>query len=150
MNSTTTSSTFLKDPPSFSSQHVTKARAFTSTSTLLKKGAKAARAEKASSGSTEISAAETEDPSDLSSLETGIAKVIEKLQNDLTKLRTGGRFNPELLEVVRVHLSKDSKATVKLGELAQVLPKGGRNIMVLVGEKDVSMPEVEVNFGRVY
>lgn len=41
--------------------------------------------------------------------------------------------------MVRVNLAKDSKATVRLGELAQVLPKGGRNVMVLVGEKDVSM-----------
>lgn len=33
---------------------------------------------------------------------------------------------------------KDSKASEKLGDLAQVLPKGGRSLMVLVGEKDVS------------
>jgi len=33
---------------------------------------------------------------------------------------------------------KDSKESHKLGELAQVLPKGGRMVMVLVGEKDVS------------
>jgi hypothetical protein len=37
-----------------------------------------------------------------------------------------------------VHLSKDSKATERLGDLAQVLPKGGRSLMVLVGEKEVS------------
>lgn len=36
-----------------------------------------------------------------------------------------------------MHLSKDSKATERLGDLAQVLPKGGRSLMVLVGEKDV-------------
>lgn len=32
---------------------------------------------------------------------------------------------------------KGSKATERLGDLAQVLPKG-RNVMILVGEKDVS------------
>jgi hypothetical protein len=37
-----------------------------------------------------------------------------------------------------VHLSKESKATERLGDLAQVLPKGGRSLMVLVGEKEVS------------
>ena len=79
-----------------------------------------------------------EDPFDFSTLESGIKKSLEKLKTDLSKLQTGGRFNPELLESVRVQLSKDSKATERLGDLAQVLPKGGRSLMVLVGEKDVS------------
>lgn len=79
-----------------------------------------------------------EDPYDFSTLESGIEKVLEKLKNDLSKLRTGGRFNPEVLENLRVHLVKDSKASEKLGDLAQVLPKGGRSLMILVGEKDVS------------
>ncbi len=39
---------------------------------------------------------------------------------------------------MRVHLVKDSKGTERLGDLAQVLPKGGRSVMVLVGEKEVS------------
>jgi ribosome recycling factor len=82
--------------------------------------------------------AEAEDPFDFSTLEAGIEKTLEKLKNDLSKLRTGGRFNPEILENVRVHLHKDSKASERLGDLAQVLPKGGRSVMVLVGEKDVS------------
>lgn len=54
------------------------------------------------------------------------------------KLRAGGRFNPETLENVRVFLAKEGKATERLGDLAQVLPKGGRSVMLLVGEKDVS------------
>lgn len=79
-----------------------------------------------------------EDPFDFSTLESGIEKSHEKLKGDLSKLRTGGRFNPEVLESVRVHLSRDSNATERLGDLAQVLPKGGRSLMVLVGEKNVS------------
>lgn len=43
-----------------------------------------------------------------------------------------------MLENLRVHLVKDSKASERLGDLAQVLPKGGRSLMILVGEKDVS------------
>jgi ribosome recycling factor len=78
-----------------------------------------------------------DDPYDFSTLEAGIGKALEKLTGDLSKLRTGGRFNPELLEAVRVHLSKDSKTSVRLGELAQVLPKGGRSVVVLVGEAAV-------------
>ena len=91
------------------------------------------REEAASSQTTDV-----EDPYDFSTLESGIEKVLEKLKNDLSKLRTGGRFNPEVLENLRVHLVKDSKASEKLGDLAQVLPKGGRSLMILVGEKDVS------------
>ena len=37
-----------------------------------------------------------------------------------------------------MHLVKDSKQSERLGDLAQVLPKGGRSLMILVGEKDVS------------
>lgn len=62
--------------------------------------------------------------------------MLERLKNDLSKLRTGGRFNPEVIENLRVHLVKDSKASERLGDLAQVLPKGGRSLMILVGEKE--------------
>jgi len=73
---------------------------------------------------------------------------LEKLTADLGKLRTGGRFNPEILESVRVHLVKDEKGTERLGDLAQVLPKGGRTVMVLVGEKDVCfLVPSELQFG---
>lgn len=72
-------------------------------------------------------------------MDAGIEKVHEKLKNDLSKLRTGGRFNPEALENLRVHLVKDSNKSERLGDLAQVLPKGGRSLMILVGEKDVSL-----------
>ncbi len=64
---------------------------------------------------------------------------MDKLKNDLSKLKTGGRFNPEVLENLRVHLVKDSKKSERLGDLAQVLPKGGRMLTILVGEKDVSI-----------
>jgi len=52
-------------------------------------------------------------------------------------LRTGGRFNPELLEGIRVHLVKEGKESERLGDLAQILPRGGRKVDVLVGEADV-------------
>lgn len=79
-----------------------------------------------------------EDPFDFSELDAGIEKALKRLGEDLSKLRTGGRFNPELIENLRVNLNKEGKKTERLGDLAQVLPKGGRMVMVLVGEKDVS------------
>ncbi|EHL03527.1 putative Ribosome-recycling factor, mitochondrial [Glarea lozoyensis 74030] len=79
---------------------------------------------------------ETEDPFDFSILENSITKTLDKLKDNLSKLRTGGRFNPEALENVRVQLDKKSKKTERLGDLAQVLPKTGRSLAILVGEKD--------------
>ncbi|TVY29981.1 Ribosome-recycling factor [Lachnellula hyalina] len=77
-----------------------------------------------------------EDPFDFSELNSGIEKALKKLEADLSKLRTGGRFNPEVLDNLRVSLSKESKKTERLGDLANVLPNGGRMLMVLVGEKE--------------
>jgi ribosome recycling factor len=79
----------------------------------------------------------SEDPSDLSQLELGIATAVSRLKDELTKLRTGGRLCPETIESLRVQLSKGTKETARLGELAQVVPKGGRMVAVLVSEESV-------------
>ncbi|RFU28358.1 hypothetical protein B7463_g7964, partial [Scytalidium lignicola] len=104
-------------------------RNFGSTPVVFKKGGKGKGQQSETNDQPEQK--QTDDPYDFSTLDLGITKVLEKLKNDLAKLRTGGRFNPEALENVRVHLTKDSKSTIKLGELAQVLPKGGRMVTVL-------------------
>ncbi|KAM0127455.1 hypothetical protein ACHAO1_009511 [Botrytis cinerea] len=114
-----------------------------STPTLLKKkdkGNKNTSSESDSSSNSSSAAAEDNDPFDFSTLQAGIDKSLEKLKNDLGKLRTGGRFNPEVLEGLRVKLGKDAKESFRLGDLAQVLPKGGRSVVVLVGEKDHIKP----------
>lgn len=81
-----------------------------------------------------------QDPNDFSTLDSAISSAVETLESELLKLRTGGRFNPEALEDLRVRLV-NGKPTEKLRDLAQVLPKGGRNLMILVGEKEVSYPK---------
>jgi len=43
-------------------------------------------------------------------------KALDKLASDLSKLRTGGRFKPELLEALRMHLDKDSKASRRVDD----------------------------------
>lgn len=61
----------------------------------------------------------------------------------MSKLRAGGRFNPETIEGLRVNIPTGgggSKETVRLGSLAQVIPKGGRAVTVLVGEEEVCAP----------
>lgn len=125
------------------SQRVPTSRTFVNTTILLKKGGKAAKQAERSSAAEEKP---EDDPHDFSTLEAGIDKVLDKLQNDLSKLRTGGRFNPELLEGLKVKVGKDSNNTVvQLGALAQVVPKGGRSIAVLVGEADVSRMSQDQN-----
>jgi ribosome recycling factor len=99
----------------------------------LKKGGKAAREEKPASSS---KSAASDDPYDFSTLEADIASAIDRLKNDLSKLRAGGRFNPEVLENLRVQPDKKNPQTVKLNDLAQVIPKG-RTVQILVGEQDV-------------
>ncbi|KAJ5037446.1 uncharacterized protein L3040_007621 [Drepanopeziza brunnea f. sp. 'multigermtubi'] len=108
-------------------------RQFSQSPFLLKKKGRAEREEREAASS---QASEADDPFDFSTLDAGIEKALDKLKSDLSKLRTGGRFNPEALENLRVHLAKDSRASERLGDLAQVLPKGGRSLMILVGEKD--------------
>ena len=81
----------------------------------------------------------TDDPYDFSNLELDIAATIKHLRHDLSKLRAGGRFNPEVLENLRVQPDKNSNQTVKLSDLAQVIPKG-RTVQVMVGEEDVCIP----------
>lgn len=130
--------TTLSQPrPASLPQPVNAHRNFSQSPLLLKKKTKADR-EKAEEKAESGKQTGPDDPFDFSALDAGIDKALEKLQNDLKKLRTGGRFNPEILESLRVPLTKDSKKPERLGDLAQVLPKGGRSLMILVGEKDVS------------
>ena len=104
---------------------------------LYKKGGKAAREEKQAAAKDSGKDTGGDDPFDFSTLEADIAAITERLKNDLSKLRAGGRFNPEVLEGLRVQPDKSSKETVKLNDVAQVIPKG-RSVQILVGEKDVS------------
>ncbi len=80
-----------------------------------------------------------EDPLDLTQLEHGIAAAVSRLKDELSRLRMGGRMSTETIEGLRVQLSKGAKETAKLGELAQVLPKGGRMVTVLVSEENVCL-----------
>lgn len=113
-------------------------RPFSTSPSLLKKGGKAARDESKAQASSQKDAAPADDPNDFSALEADIATAVERLKDDLSKLRAGGRFNPELLENLRVQPDKNSGSKVRLSDVAQVVPKG-RTVQVLVGEKDVCL-----------
>jgi ribosome recycling factor len=66
-------------------------------------------------------------------------KAIEHLTHDLSQLRAGGRLNPEIVESLKVQLgtAREGKQTVRLGDIAQVVPKG-RLLNVMLAEQEVS------------
>lgn len=119
-------------------------RFFTSSAAFNKKKDKHGRkGDESSGGDSKSSPANTDassssDPFDLTQLHKGIGDALARFKDDLHKLRSGGRLNPEAIENLRVHVTKGSNETVKLGELAQVVPKGGRAVTIIVGEEDVS------------
>jgi len=82
------------------------------------------------------------DAFDFSVYNSAIQRAHEQLKSELAKIKAGGR-NPESIENVRVKLDKNAKESVKLGDVASVVLRG-RNIGVLVGEKDVSDPYLGV------
>ncbi|PSK60713.1 hypothetical protein B9Z65_863 [Elsinoe australis] len=112
------------------------ARSFSTSPALLKKKNKGGSAADDTPARNDRSAkAEaTDDPFDLSHLEDDLTKATEKLKTDLSKLRSGGRFNPQVLEVLRVQPEKDVKTTYPLQDLAQIVPRSGREIQILVND----------------
>jgi ribosome recycling factor len=115
-------------------------RSFHPTQIQLKKTNKANRAQARDSSPPLESPSRSTDPEkayDFSSLESKILKSIEHLTHELSQLRAGGRFNPELLESLKVRPTKSSNETVRLGDIAQVVPKG-RVISIIANEEDVS------------
>ncbi|WEW58520.1 ribosome-recycling factor [Emydomyces testavorans] len=135
--------------PSLNTQIPRNARLFSTSPALSRK-----KKDKSSHGPEESSSSAAaaggglgEDPFDFSQLSNGIQDAVARLKDDVSKLRAGGRLNPELIENVRVTLKTGSgsgkgggKEMVKVGELAQVIPKGGRMIMILVGEDEYAKP----------
>lgn len=110
-------------------------RNLTSSSVLHKKGGKTTRADSSAKGSVSKDDSST-DPLDFAELQAGLAKAQNHLKEELSKLRAGGRFNPETLENIRVNVVKGSKDTERIADLAQVVPRG-RVLNVIIGDKDV-------------
>lgn len=133
---------------SHANTHISQASGFSTSRWLAKKGGKEGKGAKSNKEDKQdvgkVDAAKSskdpragdEDPFDFDALEADLASCIEKLRESLSKLRTGGRFNHEMIENLRVQPDKSEKQTIKLNDLAQVIPKG-RTVQVLVGEQDV-------------
>ena len=118
-------------------------RPFSSSTILLKKAGKANKAHALSDSTPPVNdlsgSTSTDEAYDMSGLEARILKAIERLTHELSQLRSGGRLNPELVESLKVTIGtgREGKETVRLGDIAQVVPKG-RLLNVMVGDETVS------------
>lgn len=89
------------------------------------------------------------DPYDHSELEAGIASAVARLKDALTKTRDAGRVTPDMVESLQVELNvkhpdqskpkgkaeQPHHERVKLGDIASVVPKGGRMLQVFAAEE---------------
>ncbi|KAL1801429.1 hypothetical protein ACET3X_001771 [Alternaria dauci] len=116
------------------------ARAFSVSTQLQKKAGKANKAHARTDSTPPVTnpgpLTPTDEAYDVSGLEAQILKALEKLTHDLSQLRSGGRLNPEIVESLKVQLGTagHGKETVKLGDIAQVVPRG-RVLNVICGEE---------------
>lgn len=114
-------------------------------SILHKKAGKANKAHAKTDSSPPVSSpgqpTATDQAYDVSGLESQILKAMEKLTHDLSQLRGGGKLNPEVVESLKVQLGTagQGKETVRLGDIAQVVPRG-RMMNVVCGEEAVRFP----------
>ncbi|KAF2862598.1 ribosome recycling factor, partial [Piedraia hortae CBS 480.64] len=74
-----------------------------------------------------------------SQLESDVLRVINPLKKELSELRPGGRFNTAALEKLPTCVDKRASKTVRLGDVAQLVPRG-RTVQVLVGEQQHVKP----------
>ncbi|KAK4084556.1 uncharacterized protein Triagg1_1036 [Trichoderma aggressivum f. europaeum] len=83
-----------------------------------------------------------EDPLDFSSLTAAYVSIDAHFKAQLQAVLHGGRFNPDALGALSVAIKDDdgSKVTFPLRELAQIVPRSGRIISLLVNERDYLKP----------
>ncbi|XP_014552549.1 hypothetical protein COCVIDRAFT_19388 [Bipolaris victoriae FI3] len=116
------------------------ARGFSSNPQLQKKAGKANRSHARTDSNPPVNKGvaptPTDEAYDVSGLESQILKAIEKLTHELSQLRSGGKLNPDIVESLKVQLGTagHGKETVRLGDIAQVVPRG-RVLNVICGEE---------------
>jgi ribosome recycling factor len=117
-------------------------RSFSISTQLQKKAGKANKAHARTDSSPPVSSpgplTPTDEAYDVSGLEAQILQALEKLTHDLSQLRSGGKMNPDIVESLKVQLGTagQGKESVRLGDIAQVVPRG-RVLNVICGEEAV-------------
>ncbi|KAK8016342.1 ribosomal recycling factor protein [Apiospora rasikravindrae] len=76
-----------------------------------------------------------EEALDFADVHSRLTKLASHANESLKKIKSGGRFNPDLIGSVKVQPDrKESSVSYPIRELASVIPKGGRTISLLVHE----------------
>ncbi|KAI4130063.1 MAG: hypothetical protein LQ338_001914 [Usnochroma carphineum] len=125
------------------------ARPFTTTLHTLKKHGGKQHSKHTVSLNSQKKSSDDADPTDFSTLEAEIDTVVTKLREEIRRIKPGG-VDVEAVENLRVTLkhsganekgaaAKGRKDFVKVGDLAQVVPRG-RVLIILVGEKEHIKP----------
>lgn len=82
--------------------------------------------------------ANPDEPLDFADVQSRLAQQDEHFKDALKKLRSGGRFNPDVLGALKVAVA--SEEVFPLRELAQVVPRGGRSVSILAHEASAVKP----------
>ncbi|KAK5992819.1 hypothetical protein PT974_06239 [Cladobotryum mycophilum] len=80
-------------------------------------------------------APDPENPLDFSSLTAAYAPIDVHFKAELQQVLHGGRFNPDSLGAIPVTLKSEEGLSFQLREVAQVVPRSGRTISLLVNDK---------------
>ncbi|KAI0549681.1 ribosome recycling factor [Xylaria curta] len=81
-----------------------------------------------------------DEPLDFADVESRLQKHAEHFNSLLKKVRTGGRFDPDVVGALEVTVDKKTGEVYPLRELAQVVPRGGRAVSLLVHEAGYVKP----------
>ncbi|KAI0425374.1 ribosome recycling factor [Xylaria sp. FL1042] len=84
-----------------------------------------------------------EEPLNFADAESRLGKLAEHFRPALKKMHTGSRFDPDVLGALRVTVDKKKSGggeAYPLRELAQVVPRGGRAVSLLVHEAGYVKP----------
>ena len=76
------------------------------------------------------------DPFDFDELQASIARTLDWMKKQIAELRNGSGRSAVAIEELRVSMARGRQETVRLAEVAQVVPRG-RVLAVMVGEKEV-------------
>ncbi|KAI0532756.1 ribosome recycling factor domain-containing protein [Xylaria digitata] len=81
-----------------------------------------------------------DDPLNFADVESRLSKHAEHFRASLKTMQTGARFDPEVVGGMRVTVDKKTGQTYPLRELAQVVPRGGRAVSLLVHDAEYVKP----------
>lgn len=77
-----------------------------------------------------------EDPLNFADVESRLKREAEHFRAVFKKVHAGGRFDPDVIGALSVTVDKKAGTSYPLRELAQIVPRGGRAVSLLVHEAD--------------